>query len=73
MKHLVVFQVIVALLLIVSILAQNRGTGLGTAFGGDMGGYYAKRGFDKFLLFASVFLAALFIFLAGLNVFFFQQ
>lgn len=72
MKHFIIIQVVVALLLIVSILLQSRGTGLGAAFGGDMGGYYAKRGFEKFLLYTSIFLAALFIFLAGLNVFLFQ-
>jgi protein translocase SecG subunit len=70
MKHVVIFQIIVAVLLILSILLQSRGTGLGTAFGGDTGGYYAKRGFEKFLTYSSVFLAALFIFLAGLNIFF---
>lgn len=72
MKHLIVFQVVVALLLVVSILLQSRGTGLGAGFGGDGGGYYAKRGFEKFLVYASVFLATLFILLAGINVFVLQ-
>lgn len=72
MEHLVVIQVVVGILLTASILLQNRGTGLGTAFGGDMGGYYAKRGFDKFLVYAAAFLAALFIVLAGINVFLFR-
>lgn len=69
MKHIIVFQIVVGLLLIVSILLQSRGTGLGAGFGGDGGSYYAKRGFEKFLLYASAFLAALFIVLAGINVF----
>lgn len=72
MKHLIVFQVVVALLLIVSILLQSRGTGLGAGFGGDGSGYYAKRGFEKFLVYASVFLTILFIILAGVNAFVLQ-
>ena len=50
-------------------MLQNRGSGLGAAFGGDMGGYYAKRGFEKFLVYFSVALAILFMLLAALNVF----
>lgn len=70
MQHIVVFQIIVAILLIISILMQSRGTGLGSGFGGgDGGGYYSKRGFEKFLLFASLFLTVLFIVLSGVNVF----
>jgi protein translocase SecG subunit len=69
MKHIVVFQVIVAILLIISILMQSRGTGLGAGFGGDGGSYYSKRGFERFLLWSSVFLTALFIILSGINVF----
>lgn len=63
-----------AFLLIISILMQSRGSGLGSGFGGgDGGSYYAKRGFDKFLLYSAAFLAFLFIALAGVNVFYFQQ
>ncbi|MDD5084034.1 MAG: preprotein translocase subunit SecG [Candidatus Moranbacteria bacterium] len=69
MKHIVVFQVIVAILLTVSILLQSRGTGLGAGFGGDGGSYYSKRGFERFLLWGSVVLTVLFIVLSGINVF----
>lgn len=69
LKHIVVFQIIVAVLLIVSILLQSRGTGLGAGFGGDGGSYYSKRGFERFLLFSSMFLTVLFIVLSGINVF----
>lgn len=69
MKIINILQVIVAILLIVSILLQNRGSGLSAVFGGDTGGYYAKRGFEKFLLYFSTLLAVLFIILAILNIF----
>ncbi len=68
MKILLISQAVVALLLSVSVLLQNRGSGLGGAFGGDFGNYYAKRGLEKFLLYATIFLATLFIVLSILSV-----
>ena len=67
MKPLIIAQAVVSILLIVSILLQNRGSGLGSAFGGDFGGYYTKRGFEKFLSGSSVGLGAAFLLLAILN------
>ena len=64
MKFITIIQIIVAILLVVSILLQNRGSGLSTAFGGDFGGYYTKRGMEKFLFYASSFLGVCFIGLA---------
>ncbi len=57
-------EIVVALILIISILLQNRGAGLSGTFGGDFGGYYSKRGFEKFLVYISVFLSAVFLALA---------
>lgn len=68
MRIFLVLQAIVAILLIVSILLQNRGSGLGGAFGGDFGGYYTKRGIEKFLVYGTVVLALLFFVLAIINV-----
>jgi protein translocase SecG subunit len=63
-------QLVVAVLLAVSILLQNRGSGLSASFGGDFGGYYTKRGMEKFLYWGSVVLAALFLGLAIANIYF---
>ncbi len=68
MRFLLILQAIVGILLSVSILLQNRGSGLGSAFGSDFGGYYTKRGIERFLLWASVALGALFIVLSAINV-----
>ena len=68
MRLLLVLQAIVAILLVVSILLQNRGSGLGSAFGGDFGGYYTKRGIEKFLVYGAVVLAVVFFVLALVNV-----
>lgn len=71
MKILSITQAIISLLLVVSILMQNRGSGLGGAFGGaDMSNYYTKRGMEKFLVYATTVLAVLFIGSAILNVYF---
>ena len=69
MRILLVLQAIVAILLTVAILLQNRGSGLGSAFGGDFGGgYYTKRGIEKFLVYGTIVLAVLFLGLALINV-----
>lgn len=68
MRSLLIAQAVVAILLTISILLQNRGAGLGSTFGGDFGGYYTKRGMEKFLLYATVAFALVFFVLAVINV-----
>lgn len=68
MRTLLIAQAVIAIFLTLSILLQNRGSGLGSTFGGDMGGYYTKRGMEKFLLYATVSLACAFFALAIINV-----
>jgi len=67
-KIINIFQLIVAIALIVSILLQNRGAGLSGTFGGSFGGYYTRRGFEKFLVIFSIILSVLFIGLAIANL-----
>jgi len=54
-------QLAISILLIISVLLQNRGSGLSAAFGGDFGGFYTKRGLEKFLFVFSAILGFLFI------------
>ncbi len=65
MKAVQITQIIVSILLMISILLQNRGSGLSAAFGGDFGGYYTKRGMEKFLLYFSIILSTAFL---GLSI-----
>ncbi|NTW76044.1 MAG: preprotein translocase subunit SecG [Candidatus Moranbacteria bacterium] len=67
MKPLLLVQAIVSILLVVSILLQNRGTDAGLSFGGDFGGYYTKRGVEKFLFYAAIVLGIAFLVLSILN------
>lgn len=62
-------QLVVSVLLAVSILLQNRGAGLSASFGGDFGGYYTKRGMEKFLYGATIVLATVFLGLAIVNIY----
>lgn len=62
-------QIIVAILLIVFILLQQRGTALGSAFGGEGGGFYAtRRGIQKKIFWATIICGVLFIVLAMFNL-----
>ena len=70
MEYLSLIQITVAILLIITILLQQRGTALGSAFGGAGGGidYFSRRGLEKKLFWASAILGALFIALALVNL-----
>lgn len=58
---LTIGQVIVSVLLVLFILLQEKGVGLGAAFGGGGEFYRSKRGIDKFLFIGTVVLTVLFI------------
>ena len=59
---LFITQIVISLLLIVSVLTQQKGEGLGSAFGGTGGGFYTtKRGAEKVLAIATIVFAVLFI------------
>ena len=61
MKTLLMIQAIVSILLVVVILMQNKGEGLGVVAGDFSGSYHTKRGFEKFLTRSTVVLSVLFI------------
>ena len=62
-------QIIVSILLIVSILFQQRGTALGSALGGEGGGFYAtRRGIQQKIFWGTIICGVLFIGLALLSL-----
>lgn len=63
-----ILQIIIAILLSIAILLQQRGAGLGAAFGGEGNIYRTKRGLEKGLFIATIILAACFLIVALLNV-----
>ncbi|MBI5037649.1 MAG: preprotein translocase subunit SecG [Candidatus Kerfeldbacteria bacterium] len=61
-------QIVLAGFLITAILLQNKGTGLGSAFGGGENVFRTKRGFEKTLFFATIVLSLLFFGVSLTNV-----
>lgn len=62
MKELIfnISQIVLAILLIIAILLQQKGGGLSNVFGGSGNIYSTKRGVDKVLFYATVVIAILF-------------
>ena len=58
---LMIVQVILSVMLCISILAQQRGSGLSATFGGTGGFHASKRGAEKVLSTATVILTVLFL------------
>ncbi len=54
-------QIILGILLMVVIIIQQKGSGLGTAFGGDLSFYRTKRGAEKLLFYSTIAIAVAFI------------
>lgn len=65
---LFVLQIAVPCLLILFILLQQRGTALGSVFGGEGGFYARRRGIEKKVFWGTVILGVLFIVISLFNL-----
>ncbi|MBI3305194.1 preprotein translocase subunit SecG [Candidatus Parcubacteria bacterium] len=65
-----IIQLIVSILLIATVLLQQRGTGLSATFGGEGNIYRSKRGLEKILFISTIVLTTLFLGLAAIQLFF---
>ncbi len=63
-----IVQLVVSIALIAAILMQNRGSGLGAAFGGEGNVYRTRRSFEKILFQATIVLSVVFLLTALINV-----
>jgi preprotein translocase subunit SecG len=70
MSWLQIAQTIISVLLVVVILMQSRGTGLGGTFGGGGGVYLTKRGLEKKLFILTIILAILFFLVSLARLYF---
>lgn len=59
-KIVSIIQLVLAILLSITILMQQRGSGMGAVFGGSSNVYSTKRGVDKFLFYATIVFVILF-------------
>lgn len=61
MNFLVIAQTLLGMVLVAAILFQNRGAGLGSAWGGGGELYVTRRGVEKFLFRITVLIAIVFV------------
>ena len=53
--------IVISVLITISVLMQNQGSGLGTAFVGETNFYRTKRGAEKFLFYGTIVLGVSFV------------
>ncbi|MEP6469266.1 MAG: preprotein translocase subunit SecG [Chloroflexota bacterium] len=68
MSPQIVAQMILAAAVIAAILLQQRGTGLGGAFGGEVTAYRSRRGIERTLFRLTILLAVLFVLFSLLSL-----
>ena len=61
MSPITIAQTILGALLIIAILLQQRGSGLGASLGGDSSSYATRRGAEKIIFTATIIVAILWI------------
>lgn len=55
-----IIQIVISVLLIIVILLQQRGQGLGGIFGGESISFHKKRGFEKTIFTSTIILGIMF-------------
>jgi len=63
-----IIQIVISVVLIAAILLQHRGSGLGSAFGGEGNVYKTKRGIEKSLHIFTIVLVFAFLATSFLNL-----
>lgn len=64
-----IIQIVLSTILVVIILLQQKGAGLGGVFGGSSNVYSTKRGVDKILFYATIVISLLFFGFSLLRLF----
>lgn len=57
---LLILQIVFSIGIVVAVLLQPEGTGLGSTWGGGGDSYHTKRGVEKVLFYATIVLIVLF-------------
>ncbi len=68
MSIIVIAQIIVSVVLITLILLQQKGSGLGSAFGQEGGAYATRRGAQKNIFYITILFGIFFVVLALFNL-----
>ena len=56
-----ILEIILGAVLMLLILLQSKGTGLGSTFGGEISFYRTKRGVEKLLFYGTIIIATMFL------------
>lgn len=67
-KIITIVQITSSILLVISILLQQRGTGLSATFGGEGNVYRTKRGLEKVIFISTIILSIIFFGSVFLNL-----
>lgn len=67
-KAIFISQIVISILLVVTILLQQRGSGLSSVFGGSGTVYRTKRGLEKGLFILTIILILLFVAIGIVNL-----
>ena len=65
---LLISQIVISLAIIVVILMQSKGTGIGTVFGGSESFYRSKKGVEKLFVYLTIILTFLFALVSIIQV-----
>jgi len=68
MTFLLIAQIFISLVLIISILIQANGLGIGKTFGGSSLSYHTKRGAEKAIFVSTIVMGVIFVGLSILNL-----
>lgn len=68
--YISLIQIILGIFLIIVIILQQKGSGLGSAFGGDLSFYRTKRGAEKLLFYITIVTALLLMLFSLFGLFF---
>jgi preprotein translocase subunit SecG len=68
MSILSILQIVIPFFLIICILVQQKGTALGSVFGGSGDFYSSRRGAEQKIFYITIILAVLFIAVSILNL-----
>ncbi len=67
-KTLTIIQTLISIVLIILILIQAKGTGLGRTFGGGAGTSFSRRGLEKFIFKLTFVIVGLFLVISILQL-----